>query len=140
MKIACFKKIKLNLLKYWLMASLIPLISAYASSTPESVHQQEANDFCEVHNPDRWTNYWQGGSEENTELYYQKLAGDIKAIIKTEEFRKIFKDQLEIPPAEYRKAYSNDYVYYRKKISALLDQDWDCEYLKYHYVVEFEKE
>ncbi|OZG73098.1 hypothetical protein BTA51_11415 [Hahella sp. CCB-MM4] len=120
---------------------IIPLFSLAAScATSESTHAIEAADFCEVHNPERRMKYWQDGDAESTELYYQKLASDIKAIIKTEGFRNIFKEQLNIPPSEYKKEYSNDYVYYKKKISELLDEEWDCEYLKHHYVLEFVEE
>ncbi len=127
-----------RLVTFLLITPLISLVTACATNTPS--HVKESADFCEVHNPERWMKVWQNGDAESTERYYQNLASDIKTTIKTEEFRNIFKEQLEIPPNEYRKEYSNDYVYYRKKISELLGEEWDCEYLKYHYVKEFEEE
>ncbi|AZZ92456.1 hypothetical protein EUZ85_17710 [Hahella sp. KA22] len=130
--------IKSKVFAAFLFSCLFAIQSACA--TNKTIHSTEARDFCEAHNPERWEKYWREGGAESTESYYQQLASEIKSSIKTDEFRRIFKDQLEIPPDEYRKQYPNDYVYYKEKISALLGEEWDCEYLKYHYVYELKEE
>ena len=88
----------------------------------------EADAFCKVHNPDKWQTTMSGIERINA------LAKEIRTVVKSEKMLNIFKEELTMNSSEFRQRYEHHSVFYEEKISVLLNEDWTCDYLKYHYL------
>ncbi|AZZ92816.1 hypothetical protein EUZ85_19630 [Hahella sp. KA22] len=102
----------------------------YAASPAQDL-RNEAEAFCEIHNP----KYWPDVDSMSLEEYRTKLGDKISEVVKSKEFRAALAQSVDMGHEAFKKNYQgNMYVFSRDQVRRVLsDSSWDCEYMKFHY-------
>ena len=94
------------------------------------VYKEEAQQFCEVHNPSEWKAHVKKTGETNVK---EELDRRVNSVVITEEFKKIVD---ELNKVEFmRELYSTA----QAEISKLIQDKWECVYYREFYTVRFER-
>ena len=97
----------------------------------QETYKQEAQAFCEVHNPENWKAFAKTGSQAELE---KELKRRIGKVVKSKAFNDILVqlDQVEFVRELYPAAQA--------KISALIGEKWVCPYYQAFYSLSFERQ
>ena len=114
---------------YWAFLPFV-LFAASGCESQQEILKKDASAFCEIHNPENWTEFAKTGSPAELE---KELNKRIDKAIKTKAFKDVVAElnQVEFMRELYPTAQS--------KISNLIGEKWDCPYYQEFYSVRFER-
>lgn len=98
--------------------------------------QTEADQFCELHNPELWSDFSPKNLQNAYEFesgLYEALDKKIAEAIHTAEFKSIISELNQI---EWRRQLYPAAV---EKISQLIKDDWECSYYEEFYSVDLQR-
>jgi hypothetical protein len=99
-----------------------------SSDTGKEIYRQEAQAFCDIHQPEKWTNRAKFTVQEN----YDYLQEQINSVIRSPEFLAIFKRLSD-------RGYKNFYHAIQPEISKLIGKEWTCPDAEAFYNMKWEK-
>ena len=88
-------------------------------------HKQEANDLCEVYNPENWVEFFKNSNPSITGIY-NEIGKRIRKIVTTEEFWAIYQDI-------HDSFQPNVYNFTKSRVSGLIGGDWECDHYRNFY-------
>lgn len=108
---------------------LFVVLATACSSSMQQQYQQEADAFCALYAPERWSNTQDKSALNNLSLLNQQ----IREVIKSDAFLDIF-ERLS------KTDYTDFYAAIQPEISQLTGKQWQCEDARNFYAIEWEKE
>jgi hypothetical protein len=102
------------------------LLAPLACASNQEIYINEAQAFCEIHNPEQWKDRVNYSAQEN----FDYLSERIRSVVKSEGFLQIF-DKLS------QQGYADFYRAIQPQISRLVGEEWQCEHAKSFYALQW---